>query len=514
MKRIVIYTRVSTDEQADRGNSLTNQEIVLRAHCKVKGYEVLKHFQEDYSAKTFDRPEWKELLKYVLVNKRVVDTILIMRWDRFSRNQKEAIEQIDNLRKMGIEVESVEQPLDMSIPENKLLLNIYLTIPEIENTKNSIRTTECSRMARLDGCWTGTAPIGYNNFRANGKSTLIPNEKAVLVIEAFKEVAKNYTSADSIRKAMFSKGLKLHKQSFLNMLRNVVYTGRIVVKEWKKDPETIVQGLHEAIIDDALFQMVQNVLAGKRNTKQSSHKENESFPLRNHLLCPECNGTLTGAPSKGRSRSYNYYKCQNNCIPSIRAEEANEEFGRFLSNIKIDPEVSELYQSIFEDVFKRNEGDKKVKAAQLSKKLEEVENGLEKATEHFFIKGSIDEGAFNAAIKQLNKKKADLNYEISQLQEQEDNFIRYTRFAVPFLTNLDKYYQNSTLHVKKFIIGSIFPEKLYYSDKSYRTTKLNEVLALIGSVDNSLGDLKNKKATKNSGLSSKAPPSGLEPETL
>ncbi len=65
---------------------------------------------------------------------------------------------IKYLDKLGIKVESVEQPLDLSIPDNKMLLALYLTAPEIENDKNSIRTTEASRRAKLEGCWMGTAP--------------------------------------------------------------------------------------------------------------------------------------------------------------------------------------------------------------------------------------------------------------------------------------------------------------------------------------------------------------------
>lgn len=509
-KNVIIYTRVSTDEQADRGNSLTNQELVLTQYCKIKGYKIVKHFQEDYSAKTFDRPEWKELIKYVTANKKLIDTILVLRWDRFSRNQKEATNQIDNLAKMGIIVESVEQPLDMSIPENKLLLNIYLTIPEIENTKNSMRTMECSRAARIAGCWTGSAPVGYINYRnSNGRSTLVRSHQADSVIEAFKEVAKNQKPIDLIRKEMGRKGLSLSKQAFFNMLRNVVYTGKIFVKEWKKEEARIVNGLHEAIITDELFRTVQNVLTG-RKSKQCSHKEDENFPLRGFLLCPHCHCPLTGGASKGRSRYYNYYKCQKNCIPNIKSEEANNEFIEFLASIKISPEVSDLYQNIMEDVFKQNEGDKKAKLADLLKKVKEVENGFEKANDQFFIKGSINEITFNNSMNYLNKRKADLLYEISTLEDGEDNFQLYTRFALPFLSNLDKHYQNATLYLKKFIVGSIFPEKIYYSEKNYRTTKLNEVLALISRMDKGFQNTEKEKATKNRGLSTWAPPAGVE----
>lgn len=515
IKNVIIYTRVSTDEQAEKGHSLENQELQLTRHCNYTKQNIIRHFKEDYSAKTFDRPAWKELMKYVISNKKLIDTILILRWDRFSRNLEGALQQIKVLKSFGIKVESQEQPLDMDIPDNLLLLAMYLTVPEIENTKNSNRTIECSRAARLAGSWTGSAPLGYSNFRnSNGKSTLVINEKAELVLEAFKEAAKNQKPIDQIRKEMAKRGLILSKQSFLDLLRNIAYTGRIFVKPWKKEDAKIVDGLHEAIISNDLFQVVKNVLAGKKNVHQKSHKEDENFPLRGHLLCSVCNGPLTGGKSKGSTKYYNYYKCQQNCIPNIRAEEANDEFIRYLKTLNISHEVSELYQHVIEDVFKTNEGDKKIKALAISKKIESIDIGIDRANEKYFVSNVIDDDTFKNAIAQLKRNKADLNYELNELKSKDDLIIRYSKFAFPLLNNLDMYYQNSTLHTRKFIVSSIFPEKLYYSNKSYRTTKLNEVIRLICSPDSTFAVKDTKKALNNQGLSCKAPPARLERATL
>lgn len=69
-KRAIIYTRVSTEEQALHGYSLGYQEQCLRLQCQKEGVEVIKHFQDDgYSAKSFDRrPAFQELYEYVKAN--------------------------------------------------------------------------------------------------------------------------------------------------------------------------------------------------------------------------------------------------------------------------------------------------------------------------------------------------------------------------------------------------------------------------------------------------------------
>ena len=62
MKNVILYVRVSTDEQAGRGYSLRDQEQKLLTYCENNNLNVLHIFREDFSAKTFKRPEFKKLL--------------------------------------------------------------------------------------------------------------------------------------------------------------------------------------------------------------------------------------------------------------------------------------------------------------------------------------------------------------------------------------------------------------------------------------------------------------------
>lgn len=44
MKKVVLYVRVSTDEQAKLGYSLGHQEAVLKRFAELKDFEVIKDF--------------------------------------------------------------------------------------------------------------------------------------------------------------------------------------------------------------------------------------------------------------------------------------------------------------------------------------------------------------------------------------------------------------------------------------------------------------------------------------
>lgn len=155
---VICYKRVSTDEQADRGFSFQHQEIVLTKYCEINNFNIVDIYTEDYSGKSFDRPEWKKIMAYIKKNRGKVDLILCNRWDRFSRNQYDSMTVIKELNKLGVTVNTVEQPLDITNPDNKILLSLYLTMPEVENDKIAMRTAEGSWRARMEGSWTAQAP--------------------------------------------------------------------------------------------------------------------------------------------------------------------------------------------------------------------------------------------------------------------------------------------------------------------------------------------------------------------
>jgi len=132
MNNAIIYTRVATEAQKNQNSSIQNQEILAKKYCELKQYNVISIYKEVYSAKTFNRPEWGKIMAFIKANKGLVNKVVFLKWDRFSRNQFEAIATIKYLEKLNVDVECIEQPLDMENPDNILLLNIYLSIPEIE----------------------------------------------------------------------------------------------------------------------------------------------------------------------------------------------------------------------------------------------------------------------------------------------------------------------------------------------------------------------------------------------
>lgn len=169
---VITYRRVSSDEQA-KGYSLEVQKETFDRVEKALGFNVVLDVAEDYSAKTFNRPQIKVIKEFVKQNKGAVNKLLVVKWDRFSRNATESYAQIEWFLKHGIEVNAIEQPIDFSVPEQKIMLAIYLATPEAENLRRGTNVRGGMRKAMLQGRWLVTPPRGMKKLLDEKKSPFL-----------------------------------------------------------------------------------------------------------------------------------------------------------------------------------------------------------------------------------------------------------------------------------------------------------------------------------------------------
>ncbi|MCP1996116.1 DNA invertase Pin-like site-specific DNA recombinase [Flavobacterium sp. HSC-61S13] len=96
------------------------------------------------------------MMKQLNINKsNRPQVILITRWDRLSRNTANAYYMISQLQKLGIEPQATDQSLNMSVPENKVLLAIYIVTAEVENDRRSLNIKQGIHKAKKEGRYMG-----------------------------------------------------------------------------------------------------------------------------------------------------------------------------------------------------------------------------------------------------------------------------------------------------------------------------------------------------------------------
>ena len=129
MTNVILYSRVATSNSSI---SLAFQEETMIKYCNENNYNIIKSYNEVYSGKSFNRPQWRVLMSYLKIIKDSVDKILVLRFDRYSRNLIGSFKKIKALEILGISIECVETRLiDYEI--SKILLEeISICVPEIE----------------------------------------------------------------------------------------------------------------------------------------------------------------------------------------------------------------------------------------------------------------------------------------------------------------------------------------------------------------------------------------------
>jgi DNA invertase Pin-like site-specific DNA recombinase len=129
MKSVIIYSRVATVETT---MSLEFQEETLKNYCKEQNFKIIKSYKEVYPGNTFNRPEWLKLQDFIETNENIVQSILVIRYDRFCRNIFLSVKEVDRLNKLGVFVECIEQQIE-NISTDRLFFKNILITPEIEN---------------------------------------------------------------------------------------------------------------------------------------------------------------------------------------------------------------------------------------------------------------------------------------------------------------------------------------------------------------------------------------------
>jgi len=512
-RRAILYIRVSTDEQAEKGHSLAHQDDSLRKYCAMHNIEVVAFFKEDYSAKTFDRPQFTKLLEFQRKNRGMADLLLFLKWDRFSRNAPEAYGMIAKLHKLGLEPQAIEQPLNMEIPEQKFLLALYLTAPEVENDRRSLNILAGVRKAMKEGRYMGSAPYGYKHGRTeNNKPTIVPSKEKKMVLQSFEMMATGLYQIEELRRMLHKKGMPLGRTRFWYMMRNPTYMGKVFVAAYKQEPACLVKGVHEAIVPESLFYEVQDILDGRKKKEQLvTICQKEELPLRGFLQCARCGKLLTGSASKGRNARYYYYHCKAGCKERFRADEANDVFYEVLRAVSTNDKIFRSLELIMGGKHKENTDDRAEELAGLKKQLETYEQRLERA-QLLMLDGQMDFMEYQPIKSRLEEEMHRIRIKVDAIEEvKPKDETAIMEYGFYFLSNLDKLFTAADLEVKRQIIGSTFPEKLIFENNTYRTASDNNVLLLIAATGKGFDVKKESRLEKSNLLSRRVEPAGFEP---
>ena len=510
---VIIYYRVSSNEQT-LGASLDVQEERLRKYCNQMGYNIIDNipYREDESAKTFEkRPVIQGIMNYIRKNKGRVNKLLFLQWDRYSRDIISASENLKELLKSGVEPNAIEAPLDFNSDTWPLLLEYRHNATTSKGQK--IQWTVFMEHWQKENVLIKHQE-GYKNVRISKHETHveIDTNTAPFIQAMFKEVAKDIETPCYIRRKFARKGYNIPESSFLEMLRNKFYIGKIRVPAYKGEPEYYVNGEHEAIIDEETFYKVQEILDGKRKkTPKLSKAINPDLYLRKFLICPVCGCALTGATSSGNGGKYTYYFCCNNQKHiRVRSENVNEEFARYTAQLKPNKTVLDLYNEILKDLQSERKGESKKEVAALQNELSTVQKRIN-SIEDKYLDGDLTKEEYNRMLERYTKEASTIQQQVEMRENpNRSNIEPKLNYSINLINNIDSYIRNASVGVKIKLISSMFPEKIEFDGKTYRTNSYNKVLDLIYQQTNELRGVEKKNGESFSTFSASVPRPAFE----
>ncbi len=500
-KNAIIYFRVSAKDQLN-GFSLQTQEKVCRKYAEGLGLTILKVFEErGESAKTAERTQLQEALRFCSKHKGSVGHFIVYRLDRFARNKEDHFTTKILLKAYGTQLVSATEGIQES-PEGKLLEGVLSSLAEFDNDVRTLRTVSGMHSALQQGYWCFPCPYGYKQSgeKVNGKRQVVIDEnKAEVVRYVFDEYAKGIYTYRMIYEKMKNNFpyADIQCQTIVKMLSNKFYYGLVEVKDW----DISVQGKHAPIISESLFNKVSKIMNKDVTRKQPRNRNHPDFPLRG-VECGACGKNMTGGWTRGKlGRRYAYYSCSNSNCPrrkSIKKDSFEQDFTDFFQSITPDKKRLDLFMAALKLAFTSMTTTENKKNQLIEKNITTLEQQKESLLELKLRNNDlISDEEFKMKKKEYEEKIEKLR--MSQVDSGLDQLVMDNAItsSLEYIKNLPNMWEALDVIEFKALRGVLFPKNLVYSNGKFQTPELCVIFQI-----NSMSDV-----TENALVG----PRGIEP---
>lgn len=311
--RVVLYIRVSTEEQAKYGYSLKSQLDRLKEYCKQKGYKIIEIYIDEGKTARTKLKNRKELLKLVEdAKEEKFDRIIVWRLDRWFRNVADYYKIQEVLEAHNISWECSDEDYNTNTAMGRYILNLKLSDAQNESDKTSERIKfNFDNMIRDKKPTFGSQslPLG---FIVEGEGDRNNRNKRVIKDESVKHIVydmiENFELTHSIRKTLnyinTKYNMTIHYDSMRKYLKNPLYYGCY----------RGIENFCEAYITKERFDNMQSFV--KKNNKDNKKKYDYIFS--GLVRCPKCGNSMSGCTHTSIKKrkngtkvkhQYPYYRC-------------------------------------------------------------------------------------------------------------------------------------------------------------------------------------------------------------
>lgn len=505
IQNCVIYTRVSSKEQMDTNQSLEWQKKYCTDYATKNQFVIKGYFGGTYeSAKSDERKEFNRMLKFVKASKEKISFILVYSLDRFSRTGDSAIYIAGQLKKTGVNIIAVTQPIDTNSHAGVLQQNIQFIFSKYDNDLRRQKTIDGMREKLLRGDWIGHAPRGYSFVKGADTQTIIINEQGKLIKQAFIWRTEGMTY-EQISDKLKRLGMTMPKTTLTEIFRNPFYCGLMSHNLLNGE---LIKGRHPALIDEDLF-LRANELKGTDGYK--TNKANDNLPLKVFVKDPYSTKPFTGYLV--RKKGLYYYKVNKVGVKINRsAKIMHGKFKELLEDYTIRADHIEPLKVqlgyTWENLTDQSSGEKKALTMQLNQLDEEFYNlrkrhALGKVVEEIYHEFATE---MEASKKKILDQVQKLNQRLSNPKELIDDTCYMAAHLASVWESWDYYDKQNFQNV-------LFPEGLQYDIKieHYRTPKVNSVFGYMACLSRDLDKRKSRFPHNLLEKNGSVPRAGVEP---
>lgn len=439
-KQAIVFARVSSKKQKDKGVSLDVQMETITQYCIDNGLKIVKDLSIDESSTRGERKQYHEMLDFAKTCAGKI-AIIVNYVDRLQRSYDDTYE-LNKLRKEGkIEIHFLKESLIITKDSAAMDLtfwNMHVLMANFQvNTMiDKVKASQTQNWAA--GKWQGLAPIGYLNAKDDDRKAtiIIDPERAPIIKILFEEYATGLHSLQSLwykakelgltskEKNHYKESPKFGKRTFISrnkiedILKNPFYYGMMKVKG------KLIPHIYEPIISKALFDKVQEVFQSKSREVFSHQQEYKAIPFafRGLIKCDTCGCAITSEHKiKKNGKRYVYLKCSHlrgNCKQGLVNENTLFEQldNELFSKIQIPTRVLEALKT---NVLKNMEDTAVLNAnikGNLQTELRILENKEDNLTD-LYVSCKIKETIYNRQINEIDAERTRLQDSIAKYKE-------------------------------------------------------------------------------------------------
>jgi site-specific DNA recombinase len=421
--KAALYIRVSTQEQAIEGYSISSQRQKLSAYAYSQGWEIVDYYvDEGKSAKDLDRPELKRMIEDIKQHK--IDVVLVYRLDRITRSVMDLYELLGIFDKYHCKFKSATEVYDTTSATGRLFITLVASMAQWERETIAERVSMGMAEKVRQGEWHGSdPPYGYRYFPET-KELLINESEASVIRDIFTKYLDGLSDRKiaiylNEKKVPTRKGARWRENRIRYILTNPIYIGTL---RWgvrtNREQAFQVENAVPAIIDKETFEKAQMI----RNSRRRFHgrQATSDFIFSGVLRCARCGAPMKGHTRKWKNKRNKSYRCINvlinECDMPLISERIIEY--QFLKAAK---------ELIFKEIkIETKSSDQHIDKEKIIKNLQTELNKIEerrKKWQYAWVNEIIDDNQFKDRMneelikeQEIKRKLDDINVEIDEFE--------------------------------------------------------------------------------------------------